>query len=161
MDGRFEKVEFRKLSALRAKSSSGNVALSLPYRDSEGGVNSATGSRPSDFIASLYSSALPDGVWKLPRAKGRNGPVAPSACFEADSVDGAKFSLTWLSLCKRLRVIPCSHGLFETSAPSIISSTLSLKHSSLNPMRVASARNRSTLDRHSPRGSIAWSDICR
>src|ERR1700686_852476 len=161
MDGRFEKVEFRKFSALRAKSSSGNVALSLPYRDSEGGVNSATGSKPSDFIASLYSSALPDGVWKLPRAKGRNGPGAPSACFEADSVGGEKFSLKWLSLCRRSRVTPRNHGLVEASAPSIISSTLSLKHSSLNPMRVASALNNSTLDRHSPSGSIAWSEICR
>src|ERR1035438_6860910 len=161
MDGRFEKVEFRKLSALRAKSYSGSVALSLPDRHATGGVNSGTGSTPRDFIASLYRSARPAGVRKLPRAKGRNGCGAPSAGLEADSVDGAKFSLKWLSLCNRLRVIPCNHGLFETSAPSIISSTLSWKHSSLNPMRVASARNNSTLDLHSPSGSIAWSEICR
>src|ERR1700733_13548126 len=45
-DGRLQKLELRKLSALRANNSNGNDFLSEPFRDSLGGTNSATGSSP-------------------------------------------------------------------------------------------------------------------
>ena len=51
--GRFEKVELRKLSALRASNSRGNAFAESACLDSVGGTNAATGSSPCALRRSL------------------------------------------------------------------------------------------------------------
>ena len=137
-DGRLEKVELRKLSALRASNSSGNalacVAVprfarrrELPPPDPD----------PGAFSASLYSSALPLGVAKLPCSKGQEiGELRTDDSVRSAFQNSADVPFP----LQRSRSIPCKPGILESSAVSIIWSTESGSTLRQIPCARASAR---------------------
>jgi hypothetical protein len=137
---RFPKVEFMLSSFLDDTTSSGyfRSKSGFPNRDSIGGRYSRLGEP---------RLTLPVAVGNWPEANGRKG--------------SGIFSRIDCSFSSRSSVIPARKGWPEPSVCRIMSSSVSSKHGSVNPIAFASSRKTSTFGFVSPGAGSAGRAICR